>query len=127
MQLRWLAQIRDVGEIIAQNIIDFFADKDNLKEIDKLLKHGIEIKTMTNSNEKTALTDKTFVLTGTLPSLTRDEATKLIEKAGGRTSSSVSKNTDYVLAGEQAGTKLDKAKELGITIIDEEQFRKMLK
>ena len=68
---------------------------------------------------------KTFVLTGTLPTLKRDEATKIIESFGGKTSSSVSKKTDYVLAGEEAGSKLKKAEELGITIISEEEFKKM--
>ena len=69
---------------------------------------------------------KTFVLTGTLPTLTRSEASKLIEDNGGKTSSSVSKKTDYVLAGSEAGSKLDKAQALGINIIDEEQFKNML-
>jgi DNA ligase (NAD+) len=69
---------------------------------------------------------KTFVLTGTLPSLTRPEATRLIEERGGRISGSVSKKTDFVLAGEEAGSKLDKAKALGVKIIDESAFQKML-
>ena len=69
---------------------------------------------------------KTFVLTGTLPSMTRDEASAIIESYGGKTSSSVSKKTDYVLAGEAAGSKLTKAQDLGVKIIDEDAFRKML-
>ena len=69
---------------------------------------------------------KTFVLTGTLPTLTRSEASALIEQYGGKTAGSVSKKTDYVLAGEEAGSKLTKAQQLGITVLDEEQFRAML-
>ena len=69
----------------------------------------------------------TFVLTGTLPTLTRNEASAIIESFGGKTSSSVSKKTDYVLAGEEAGSKLDKANKLGVTVISEEEFREMIK
>ncbi len=121
-----IAGVRDVGEVIAQNIVDFFSDEKNLEEIQRLYDAGVVIKQVEINCKETALTGKTIVLTGTLPSLTRDEATKLIEEAGGRTSSSVSKNTDYVLAGEEAGSKLQKAKALSITIIDENQFRKLL-
>ena len=74
----------------------------------------------------TQLEGKTFVLTGTLPSLTRDQAKKMIEDAGGKVSGSVSKKTDYVLAGEEAGSKLDKAKELGVEIIDEPGFLQLI-
>ncbi len=121
-----ISAVRDVGEVIAQNIFNFFRDKDNLQEIEKLLNHGIKIQEVNLNLKTTPLSDKTVVLTGTLPTLTRDEATKLIEEAGGRTSSSVSKNTDYVLAGEQAGSKLDKAKMLGVKIINEDDFKNLL-
>lgn len=122
-----ISAVRDVGDIIANNIFGFFRDQDNLKEIDKLFSVGVRVKEMDLKTKATALTGKTIVLTGTLPTLSRDEATKLIEDAGGRTSSSVSKNTDYVLAGESAGSKLDKAKALGVKIIDEEEFRRLIK
>lgn len=122
-----IAAVRDVGDVIAQNIVDFFNDNDNIEEIQKLLEAGVEIKEVKVNTKATALTGKIIVLTGTLPTLTRDEATKLIEDAGGRTSGSVSKNTDYVLAGEEAGSKLAKAKTLGIKIIDEKEFRELLK
>lgn len=122
-----ISSVKDVGDVIAQNIIDYFADKENLKEIQNLFKAGVVVSTSVVHTEKTALSDKVVVLTGTLPSFTRDEATALIEKAGGRTSSSVSKNTDYVLAGEEAGSKLDKAESLGIKIINEDEFKNLIK
>ncbi len=122
-----ISSVRDVGEVIAQNIFDFFKDTDNLQEIDKLFNAGITIKELSTITKSTAITGKTIVLTGTLPTLTRDEATQLIEEAGGRTSSSVSKNTDYVLAGEEAGSKLIKAKDLGIKIINEDEFKELIK
>lgn len=121
-----LSKIRDIGDIVATNIFDYFNNPINLKLIEDLLKEGI---TLTNNNTQNSgvLNGLTFVLTGTLPTLTRNEATTLIEKNGGQTSSSVSKNTSYVLAGEDAGSKLEKAKKLNISIIDEDYFKKMLK
>ena len=99
-----------------------------MKLIDKLLSAGIKIKNSTQSgNSDGIFAGKTFVLTGTLESFTRSEATALIEKNGGQTSSSVSKNTDYVLAGSEAGSKLIKAKTLGIEVMDEQTFKKLLK
>ena len=123
-----LASIRDVGNIIAENISNFFQNRDNLEEIDKLLDAGVEIK----EEKKVEVVDslfagKTVVLTGTLESFTRSEAEKIIESLGGKTSSSVSKNTDFVLAGESTGSKLDKAKALGVKIISEKEFKEMAK
>lgn len=121
-----LSQIRDVGAIVAQSIVDYFADNNNQQLIEELLNLGIDIEySTTQINQK--FNGLTFVLTGTLETMTRNEATLLIEQNGGQASSSVSKNTNYVLAGSEAGSKLAKAKQLGITIIDEEYFKKMLK
>lgn len=120
-----LSMIRDVGEIVAMSIVDFFADEFNNKMVDDLLSVGIEI-----SETKKVLggkfEGKTFVLTGTLPTLTRNQATELIEQNGGQVASSVSKRTSIVLAGENAGSKLDKATELGIQIISEQEFLQMI-
>ncbi len=116
-----IIEVEDVGEIIAQNIVDFFKDADNLKEIDRLLAVGVSPKheDLQKSNKLEGLT---FVLTGTLPNMSRQEMTKLIEENGGKTASSVSKNTSFVIAGEEAGSKLDKAKTLNITILTEAEF-----
>lgn len=121
-----LTQIKDIGEIIANNIVEYFNNQDNLDLVNDLLKHI----TLTNpfSHSTTGVfSGKKFVLTGTLPTLTRDQASQIIETNGGEVVSSVSKNTDYVLAGENAGSKLDKAKALNITIISQYDFEKLLK
>lgn len=122
-----LIRIDDVGDTIANDIVQYFSDNENLEEIDRLLEYGVNIVYPDTSKSHPNFEGKTFVLTGTLDSFTRDEATKIIEQLGGKTSSSVSKNTDYVLAGESAGSKLDKAARLGVTIIDEKQFVDMQK
>lgn len=119
-----ILKIEDVGEIIAQNIVDYFADEENLKEIQKLFSLGIKIN-QNESNASDKLGGKVFVLTGAL-SKPRGDFEKIIEENGGKTSSSVSKNTDFCLAGEDAGSKLDKAKKLGVKIISEQEFFKML-
>ena len=116
-----LLEVDDIGEVIADNIISFFKDKDNLDEIQNLFNVGVTIsgKASAQTNEK--ISGKTFVLTGTL-TRPRREIEEMIENLGGKTSSSVSKNTDFVLAGESAGSKLDKAKELGVKVINEDEF-----
>lgn len=119
-----LSSIYDIGEIIAQNIVDFFENPENKLEIEKLFEVGIKINAQENVGS--IFTGKTFVLTGTLPTLSREEASELIEKNGGKVSSSVSKNTDFVLLGENAGSKLQKAQALGIKIISEEELLKMI-
>jgi len=116
-----ILKIEDIGEIIAQNIVDFFEDEDNLSEIQRLFDVGVSPVSQTE-NKSNVLAGLTFVLTGTLPNYARPEMTKLIEENGGKTSSSVSKNTSYVLAGEEAGSKLDKAKNLGVPILSESEF-----
>ena len=121
-----LAGIRDIGEIVAISIVSFFSDSVNNKIIEDLLNAGLVL-----TEGQKVLGGKfnglTFVLTGTLPTLSRLQAQKLIEENGGQTSSSVSKNTSIVLAGESAGSKLDKAQALGIKIIDEAEFFNMIK
>ena len=119
-----LEAIDGIGPIMAQSIHAWFADPEHLELIDQLRTHGLNFKSeRTEEDTGGNLVGKTFVLTGTLPTLTRSEATELIEKAGGRTSSSVSKKTDYVIAGEASGSKYTKAVELGITILDEEELK----
>lgn len=124
-----LSAIRDVGEIIALKIREFFDDKDNLKEIEKLFKHGVEViePKVQKLNENSLFFNKTVVLTGTLSSFARADAEAIIEGLGGKCTSSVSKNTDIVLAGEAAGSKLTKAQALGIKIMNEEEFKNLIK
>ncbi len=119
-----LISVDEVGEKMAESIIDFFCDEANISLIESLKNAGVNMSSLKTTVDL-RFEGKTFVLTGTLPTLKRDEATKIIESFGGKTSSSVSKKTDYVLAGEEAGSKLKKAQELGITIISEEEFKKM--
>lgn len=121
-----LSAIRDVGEIMAKGIFDFFQNANNLSDIDKLFERGVKIK-YEDVSTAGKFVGKKFVLTGTLENYSRLEAQKLIENEGGECSSSVSKNTDYVLAGENAGSKLDKAQALGVPILSEQQFLDMLK
>jgi DNA ligase (NAD+) len=121
--------VTEVGPVAARSILSFF-ESDTGNKVLRRLKHlGISPKSEKISTKKAAelpLVGKTFVLTGTLPSMTREEATAKIETLGGHVSSSVSKKTDYVVAGKEAGSKLDKAKQLGIRILNEMEFRKML-
>lgn len=115
-----------IGEKTAHIIAEFFRDSDNREEIKRLLSHGVQPKAPKKKIGGHAFARKIFVLTGTLNAYSRDEAAALIKERGGRVSGSVSKNTDYVLVGEEPGSKYDKAKELGIHILSEEQFKKML-
>ena len=124
--LEQLSNVEGVGEIIAKTIYDFFRDENNLKLIDELKELGInpQAKAKAKSDK---LAGMTFVLTGTLQNMTRDEASEIIKSHGGKTSSSVSKKTSYVLAGENAGSKLDKALSLGVIILTEDDFLGMIK
>lgn len=124
--LEQLANVEGVGEIIAKTIYEFFRDENNLKLIDELKDLGInpQAKAKAKSDK---LAGMTFVLTGTLQNMTRDEASEIIKSHGGKTSSSVSKKTSYVLAGENAGSKLDKALSLGVIILTEDDFLGMIK
>ena len=121
-----LLSVPEIGEIIAQAVYDFFRDKNNLAEIEKLLSAGIKIAAKKDSAEKGVFSGEKVVLTGTLLNYKRDDAAKIIENLGGEVMSGVSKNTTLVLAGENAGSKLDKAKNLGIKIIDETEFEKLI-
>ena len=119
-----LQNVGEVGPKIAESIAEFFSNPEN-KELVRRLKKA-ELKFTGEKKERgTKLAGKTFVLTGTLAKYTRDEAKKLIEDAGGKVTGSVSKNTDYVVAGTDAGSKLDKAKELGVAVIDEKEMERL--
>lgn len=121
-----LANIEGVGSIIAQSIYDFFHEERNVKMIEELKELGVNpVSKVKPKSDK--LEGKTFVLTGTLQNMTRDEASAIIKSHGGKTSSSVSKKTSYVLAGENAGSKLDKAQNLGVIILTEDDFLEMIK
>ena len=119
-----LAEIDGIGDKIARNIYEFFHNEHNLQTIEefKNLGFNFEPSQIFKTDE---LAGKTFVLTGTLQSMTRDEASDIIKSKGGKTSSSVSKKTTFVIAGENAGSKLDKALSLGVTILNEDEFKQM--
>jgi DNA ligase (NAD+) len=120
--------VTEVGPVVAQSVLHFFVSPTGKKLLRRLNELGIEPKSEKVSATKAAelpLAGKTFVLTGTLPSMTREEATEKIEALGGHVTGSVSKKTDYVLAGAEPGSKFDKAKELGVKILEEAEFRKM--
>ncbi len=121
-----ILQIDGFGEIMAQSVYDYFSLPQTRALIENLRNLGVEMKPLEKKQEGGVFLGKTFVLTGTLPTLKRSQASKLIEENGGKTSSSVSKKTDFVLAGEDAGSKLTKAQSLGVTIISEEEFLSMI-
>ena len=121
-----ILQIDGFGKIMAESVVEFFSSDSTKELIEKLKEAGVNMKS-TNVVEDTRFSGMTFVLTGTLPTLKRAEASKIIESFGGKTSSSVSKKTTYVLAGEEAGSKLDKANKLGVQVISEEEFKEMIK
>jgi len=116
-----LEEVNEVGPRIAESIVEFFADEHNRKLVSDLRKAGLTFSGQ-KKEKGTKLAGKTFVLTGTLARHTRDEAKKMIEDAGGRVSGSVSKKTDHVVAGSDAGSKLDKARELGVNVIGEDEL-----
>jgi DNA ligase (NAD+) len=124
-----LTETNDIGKVIAQSIHDWFRNARNQNLIDRLRAAGLNFTSSTaiaRAPTNSAVAGKTFVLTGTLPTLKREEAAARIEAAGGKVSGSVSKKTDYVVAGEEAGSKLNKAQDLGVAILDEPGLLKLL-
>ena len=122
-----LESIEGIGAIMAQSIIDFFADSENKSLLKKLEQMGLTMSESETDAGEGSLSGKTFVLTGTLEGMSRNEASEIIIKHGGRVSSSVSKNTDYVLAGENPGSKLQKAQQLGVRIINLDDLKAMIR
>lgn len=121
-----LSEVEEIGPIVANSIKEFFEQQQTKDLISRLKQAGVNIERQKDENEDDRFAGKTFVLTGSLEKYSREEASNIIEKFGGKTSSSVSKKTSYVLAGEDAGSKLTKAQSLGVTIITEEEFIKMI-
>jgi DNA ligase (NAD+) len=128
MTVEELDAIPEIGLTVAESVRDWFDDEGNRALCDRLRAAGVKTESKRANTESLdeRFAGKQFVLTGTLSSFTRDEAKALIEARGGRVNSSVSKKTDYVVAGEAAGSKLDKAQSLGVTVIDEDAFKEML-
>lgn len=122
-----LSQVEDIGTIVANSIREFFEQEQTKDLISRLKQAGVNTQRLKEDDEDERFAGKTFVLTGSLENFSREEASNIIEKFGGKTSSSVSKKTSYVLAGEDAGSKLTKAQSLGVTIITEQEFADMIK
>ena len=125
--LEELSEIKDIGEVMASSIREFFEQAQTIDLIEKLKQAGVNMNYLEEEGNDNRFEGKTFVLTGSLEKYTRGEASNIIEKFGGKTSGTVSKKTDYVLAGEEAGSKLTKAQNLGVTILSETEFEKMIK
>ena len=121
-----LVDVEDVGGIVAASITEYFSDEENRRFVNRLLEAGVRPQVHAQQDAGTLFEGMTFVLTGTLPTLSRAQAQEMIRKNGGKATGSVSKKTSIVLAGESAGSKLDKARELGVRIIDEAQFLQMI-
>ena len=120
-----LTEVPDVGEIVARSIVEFFADPSIATQVDRLLAHGVKPRPE-EVQQDSPISGKTIVVTGTLEKLDRRQAEALIESLGGKTAGSVSKKTDYVLAGESAGSKLTKARELGVRVLNEQEFFELI-
>lgn len=122
--LETLSQVNEIGPIIAKSVFDFFQSNDGQEIISQLRASGVSLAASEEDqvDASGALADKTLVVTGSLKSFSRDEIERLIERLGGRASSSVSKKTDFLVVGEDAGSKLEKAKSLGVTVLTEAEF-----
>jgi len=122
-----LLQIPEVGPEVAESVVRFFKDEGNRRVIEKMLRAGVRVEEPTEAAEVARpLEGKVFVFTGALEGITREDAKRLVEQLGGRTASSVSRRVDYVVVGKDAGSKYDRARELGLTIIDEEEFKRLV-
>ncbi len=121
-----LSAIAGIGEKMAKNIYEYFKNEDNLKTIKEGLSFGIKPENTYTISDNLKLKGKSFVITGTLAEFSRDKAQEILKSLGAKTPSSVSRNTDFVIAGENPGSKLEKAKALGIKILTEEEFKNML-
>ncbi len=121
-----LEMLDGIGQKSAQSIVNFFTNNDNLELIKRLVQYGLNMETEQTVSPVSDANDKIFVLTGTLPNLSRQQAGALISNAGGHVSNSVSQNTDYLVAGEKSGSKLKKAQDMGVTIIDQNQLLDLL-
>ena len=122
-----LSEIKDIGPITAKYIKEFFEEESNIEMINQLKLFGVNMEYIdTRTNTNSLFNDKTVVLTGSLEIYTRSQASQILENLGAHVASSVSKKTDYVIYGAEAGSKLTKAKELGVTCIDEQTFKSML-
>jgi DNA ligase (NAD+) len=122
-----IQRVPDVGPVVAKHVAAYFAEPENVEAVDRLLAAGIRWPAIVRVKAEGSLRDKVFVLTGTLESMTREAAGEAIQALGGKVSGSVSKKTDYLVAGAEAGSKLQKAEQLGVTILDEPAFLKLLK
>jgi DNA ligase (NAD+) len=120
-------RVPDVGPVVAKHVAAYFREADNVEAVDRLLASGIHWPKPVPASAQGSLRDRTFVLTGTLESMTREEAAEAIQQLGGKVSGSVSKKTDYVIAGAEAGSKLKKAEQLGVKILDEAAFSALLR
>jgi DNA ligase (NAD+) len=119
--------IYDIGPIVAKSIYDYFHEKRNIAFVKRFLENGIKIKEPKRAEKKEGIFGKTFVFTGGLDLMTRDDAKSLVRKYGGNISESVSQKVDYVVAGEEAGSKLEKAQKLNVKVIDEKKFLELIK
>ena len=122
-----LAEIEDIGPIMANSIVEFFSQDQTKKLIKKLKEYGVNMTVTEDNLGDGRFNGLAFVLTGSLADFTRQQASDIIESLGGKVSSSVSKKTNYLLAGEDAGSKLVKAQNLGVTVISEDEFKNMIK
>ncbi len=125
-QLEKLEKIPEIGPKVAEQVVDFFANEKNCALLNRLKEFGVSVEAKSIVDDSHQISGKIFVLTGTLPTLKRNDAKKMIEERGGKVSGSVSKKTDFLLAGDAAGSKLTKAEELGIKIINEEEFKNLI-
>jgi DNA ligase (NAD+) len=125
-QIDELTTIDDVGSRVAESIVEYFADKENVNVVHELLNNGVHVESQKSKVKSQKFSGKTFVLTGTLQTMSREDAESKIRELGGHPGGSVSKKTDYVVVGENPGSKFEKAKQLGVKILDEKEFVKLL-